>query len=356
MNDTRSHRPSIIAAIKISKPHRFHWLMSLALYGLLLCALAPVLSMDVWRVGMFLTYPPRILLLPFALLCILYFIWAKKNSNITLSVVTGLLLLLQSGCNPLSQKIEDPRALTLLSFNIHNAVANVDELQKLCREKNIDILSFQEIQPQSREAFILGLSNYQFYWADESKKFEHANSGPFSSLIGVKKSLIESSSTGQNTVEIETAITQYRTFAARIALRRREFYLVNVHTTKALWLRGSMSEIISRMDYKSAWHVGEMNDLRAWIKDKQQTHRLPIILAGDFNAPDYSYNLKFSGFANAHRTVGNGLHLTFPAALPVFSLDHIFASEQVELVSYRTLKTPYSDHYAQLLRFKLPEY
>lgn len=342
-----------ISRSETTRKSYFSWLISLMLCGLLLFTFAPVLSLDTWRLGMFLTYPPRILLLPFALLCTLYFIWVKAGSRFFLSLTAILLLVFQAGFNPFSRQTEHPKAFTLLSFNIHNARSDIDDLKKLCLEKNVDFLSLQEANPISRKLFISKLDDYQFFWADESKNFRYAKSGAFDSLIGIKKALLEQSSVAVGDVEVETGITQYRTFSARIPLQDHEFYLINVHTTKPLWLRDSLYEMLVNMDSKSARHVGEMDDLRQWIQNKQKQHGLPIIIAGDFNAPYYSHNLKFPGFNNAHQAAGKGLHLTFPAAFPIFGLDHIFATQQIKLLSYQTLKTRYSDHYAQLLRFRL---
>ena len=162
------------------------------------------------------------------------------------------------------------------------------------------------------------------------------------------------------TPQIETAITGYRTFALRLPIQNSSdattesdvsgIWLVNVHTTKAFWAADGLSGLRDKADMKSAWHVKERDLLETWLARHRDE---PVILGGDFNAPWNSHNLRINGLDNAHLASGAGPHLTFPRAYPIWGLDYVLGTAPIEFLSYRLLDTGYSDHCAQIGRFRI---
>lgn len=80
----------------------------------------------------------------------------------------------------------------------------------------------------------------------------------------------------------------------------------------------------------------------------------PTLYLGDFNTPPDSVWLAEvrETFQDAFSTVGDGPRATWPRAFPMFQLDHIFASADLELLRCRNLPSAPSDHRKVLLEFR----
>jgi endonuclease/exonuclease/phosphatase family metal-dependent hydrolase len=72
----------------------------------------------------------------------------------------------------------------------------------------------------------------------------------------------------------------------------------------------------------------------------------PALVAGDFNAPagDSIYRIMEENFIDTFGAVGTGWGNTYHRRLPVFRLDHIFASRAFRPVRSRVVSIPESDH------------
>lgn len=79
----------------------------------------------------------------------------------------------------------------------------------------------------------------------------------------------------------------------------------------------------------------------------------PIILAGDFNKPRDSIQLTSlrEVFHHAYEERGNGWPYTWPSLLPLWSIDHIWCSEQINIHRYDLLSLLPSDHARQTMDF-----
>lgn len=316
----------------------------MAALALLATALAPLIDSEQHRLWMLLTYPPRLLLTFAALVCVVVFAFARAWLPTGIACTAVVVAAVQIGWGAGTRSPEPVDALTLLAFNVKDATRHVRDLRALVTRERVDVLVLQEVKPPSRQAFIDALPEFEFVWGDETARFEHDDWGPFSSMTGFRRGL------NWRVTDKSTGMTGYRTFAVAAETRAGTAWFVNVHTTKAFWLQGSPTESITRADYKSAWHAGEHRLLREWLSHKGE---VPVILAGDFNAPHNVPNLDFPGMRNAHLEVGSGAHLTFPAKLPVWGIDHVLANDDVTLHSYQILAPGFSDHRTQLVRFSL---
>lgn len=74
----------------------------------------------------------------------------------------------------------------------------------------------------------------------------------------------------------------------------------------------------------------------------------PIIIAGDFNNTPFSYTYRKlkEGMHDSFRKRGNGLGTTFNFETFPMRIDYIFASEELEVISFDTMEETFSDHYA----------
>lgn len=320
-------------------------------------ASASLFGLDRFREGMLLTYPPRYLCLAVTIAASAVLAACGCRKRAWIAMASCGLLGVQFGWGPasLGAAVDKTNGFTVLAFNVHDETAHVAKLAELCREENVDFLLLQEVRPESRSAFVDGLPEFNFVHADESLTLEHSDEGPFSSLVGIHRSL-----KSETPLEIETAITGYRTFALRLPMQNSSeattvsdvsgIWLVNVHSTKAFWTADGLTGLRDKADMKAAWHVKERELLETWLARHRDE---PVILGGDFNAPWNSHNLRINGLDNAHLASGAGPHLTFPRAYPIWGLDHILGTAPIEFLSYRILDTGYSDHCAQIGRFRI---
>jgi endonuclease/exonuclease/phosphatase (EEP) superfamily protein YafD len=322
------------------------WTESLLVAMIVLTAIAPLLQIDRWRMGMLLTYPPRLLIIFPAAIGLVALLYRRQFVKVTLvAAAIGLLGFdLGFGGGPQTSQNAGQQQIIGLAFNVHDATKNVGDLAELCRDNSVQLLCLQEVKAKNRQAFIDGLPDYKLFSGNESIEYEYSRSGGFDSLIGIHRDLL----TASEKIEIATGITGYRTFAVRTLIDSKPIWLVNVHTTKAFWSHGGITGLINKADYKSLRHTREFDALSDWISSRGD---VPVVIAGDFNAPINSRNLRFKDFESAHRVAGSGFQLTFPAKFPVWGIDHVLGNDRVKFTSYKILKTSYSDHCAQLFEF-----
>lgn len=178
----------------------------------------------------------------------------------------------------------------MLSFNVKDATAHASTLAALVQHHRVDVLVLQEVRRPIRAAFSSGLAGFYFVWGDKKVRFEHEGQGLFSSMIGVLRSAHIS------VQAVATGITGYRTFVVKLSREDQSFWVVNVHTTKAFWLQGSLVDTFRKAQYKSAWHVMERKQLGKWLAHNQD---LPVLVSGDFNVPAGVYNTRYQDFTHA---------------------------------------------------------
>jgi endonuclease/exonuclease/phosphatase family metal-dependent hydrolase len=212
-------------------------------------------------------------------------------------------------------------------------------LRELCDARHVDLVLLQEVKPEHRPAFVEALPAYSFFWGDKSQ-FESYEEQT-SALTGIKKELLGD----RPDVRVETSITGYRTFAVRAPVGGRPMWLVNVHVRRPAFF---MPRDWGRAFAQFAVHRREGEALQEWLAGHAD---LPTVVAGDFNAPRNSRNLRLSDLTLAYHAAGGGPHLTFPTWLPLVGIDHTLGSPQVEFHAYETFNAGLSDHKAQLSRF-----
>ena len=106
---------------------------------------------------------------------------------------------------------------------------------------------------------------------------------------------------------------------------------MNVHTTKPIDLSEGFSGLLSNAYVKATRHRQEADRLQSWLFAHQD---IPVIVAGDFNAPLNTYNGRFEGLINAQDAAGHGVHRTFPRDRPFIGIDHVLASTQFRFDDY----------------------
>lgn len=88
---------------------------------------------------------------------------------------------------------------------------------------------------------------------------------------------------------------------------------------------------------------------------EHHAEHLPVIVIGDFNTLRGSPRLAGlrERFSNAYEDAGCGWPYTWPTPVPLFSIDHAWVNEQVEVQRYRLRGGGLSDHARQVLDVRL---
>ena len=309
----------------------------------LLATIVAAFGLDRFTLLMPFTFSPRI---AWVGLSSLVGVWAAFRRNRMVAVLMLGMAIFNLAISPLGlgEKHQSPDDLTILSFNTHNPVNRINEFVEFCGSTNADVVCLQEIQPDDRQSYIQALPEYQFFAPDPSAEFEHKDRWSFSCLTGFRRELLAD----PKSVRTSTGITGYRTFAVRAELDSGPICVVNVHSTKPVTLRHGFTYFFLDAISKAHRHQKEHRLLADWLS---QVDDVPVIVAGDFNAPSGSNSLRFPGFRSAQRIAGSGLHLTFPAKFPVYGIDHILGNKRIGFTSCRRINTGLSDHLAQLATF-----
>lgn len=107
------------------------------------------------------------------------------------------------------------------------------------------------------------------------------------------------------------------------------------------------------------------SDMKLWERDYKAlppafSARVPIVLAGDFNATldhDNLRDLIDTGYRDAGEVIGDGLVPTWPSTIqfpPPVTIDHVLAEKGISFSEYEVVKLPGSDHKAVFAEILLP--
>lgn len=126
----------------------------------------------------------------------------------------------------------------------------------------------------------------------------------------------------------------------------REIVIVNLHLTAAA--------TDMRLWEPEAWKTHRSNrqirrkelSVALQILEKTNQAKRATILAGDFNAPanDRLYRTIEETMTDTFGAVGTGWPNTYHRLIPLFRLDHIFVTDELEPVRSRVVTIPESDH------------
>lgn len=321
-------------------------------------AVSRSLSLDSVPAGMWLTYPPRFALAITTGLAACIGIWRRRKLMATILLLLCAALAAQTGnalesfkANTVTQT-KHP-VLKVMSFNIHNRVTAVADIHNVCQSAGVDVVMFQEVESsECRTELKQQFTDFQFFWPDHHLEYEYSSEGAFTCATGIRRERLATATTPV----IETGITGYRTFAVNVPLfveeGHQDCWFVNVHSTKPFYVAKGLAGMFSKMAWKANRHRIEKLRLTDWLEKNQH---LPVIVAGDFNAPAGSFNLKFPSLQSAHTVAGSGSNLTFPSTLPIWGIDHTLGNQKIQFLNYKSLRLPYSDHCAQLATFTVAQ-
>ena len=306
-------------------------------------------------VGLLPFFIPVILLLNLFLLVILILSWRKLAFLPFLALLIGYKFLIATF--QIHPKNEEAKGLKVLTYNAHmfyynpkSEVSPDSNVLSWLQEQPADIKVFQEFlqdntTPSKDAVKILGKdSNYKVSYqiTDGNPKkmsnglaifsrFPIINEGKVFNSQGTNGAIFADILVNNDTIRIYNAHLE----AMRInseGLENLEGFKENYRQTLGKLQRGSLAR----------------NKQLKVLLEHMNNSPHPLILMGDLNEIPYSYTYFKLGenYENAFENAGRGFGFTYNRILFFLRIDHIFSSEKLKAVQFRTHReVDYSDHY-----------
>jgi endonuclease/exonuclease/phosphatase family metal-dependent hydrolase len=330
------------------------WTNIIAAISLLLCYLVPHFDPhDVWYFSFLGLLYPIIVIIN---ICFISF-WLFKDLRYTLISLISILI----GFNYIgnyfainaSKTNQNSRSISIISFNIGNAIEAYDKKKDIKISKQQKMSDFLE---RFKDEDIICLQEIGTY-ADEiiNKNFEDYNIHKFNkgAVILTKHKMIKK---GQINFGTRTNSCLWSDIAIDTdTLRIYSIHLQSNRITndanavieskdikdKTTWNR--FKRILRR--YKN-YHQDRVLQAKA-IKEHADLSPYPVLLCGDFNdvPMSYTYSLLQKNLKDAYSEAGNGTGSTFNGKIPLLRIDYILHDEKLQTNKFNIIRENYSDHY-----------
>lgn len=239
--------------------------------------------------------------------------------------------------------LEYENTLTVMSYNVRlfneyekKPVGDVAKTMKAYFEaENPDVICIQEYYLPNKVDF----SDYPYRYEHFETRNTKLGNAIFSKYPLINKGAFDFKKTGNNTIYADIVkgkdtLRIYGVHLQSIGILPEVTFLQDLDNTR---LRKKFAEAFEKQQFQ----------IDAIQSHKRKTKN-PVIICGDFNNTPFSYSYrKMKGtMKDAFRERGNGLGTTFLFDKFPLRIDYIFASEELQVVSFKTLKNTFSDHYA----------
>lgn len=286
-----------------------------------------------------------ILILGHILFVIYWIIFRKKRFIFSFLILLGIFLFFP-GIYKFSSGNSDEKpenSLSILSYNVRlfNAYEKKDHgdvpkmMKDLFQNEDPDVVMIQEYFRNNKVDFSQYPHNFIHFRQKESKvgyaifsKYPLINTGSF-----------DFKNSGNNTIY------------ADLIKGKDTIRLYNMH----LQSHGIIPEVqfLQETDKERLFKrlakrfVQQENQIAAILAHTRKTS-LPVVIGGDLNNTQFSYNYRKlkSGLNDAFREKGKGFGATFYFDHFPLRIDFIFASPELQVSSFKTMKKTYSDHHA----------
>ena len=254
---------------------------------------------------------------------------------IPLAITAFCIFMMQPRFNSFKPVPENAEVITVMSYNIMYASENLDDIKKVIKSVNPDILFLQEFRGGEDtgrrfqdEIFPDGFFSIKSYNAVFSKY-------PLKNAEWIE--LYQQWSIQKVTVEIGG----------------KDVVLLNLHLPISIpltkWQKstfGSPAEALERQR--------KARDILLKNTDERKT---PIIMAGDFNSLPHTMFIRKLQYrlVDSFLIRGTGLGNTWSTKYPLLRIDYIFLSHEFTIYSHEVLNENASDHYPIVVRISLDE-
>lgn len=220
--------------------------------------------------------------------------------------------------------------LTVMSSNLLGGRGDVDEVLRLVRAREVDVLTLQELTPPAMAA--LDAAGAAELLPD---RVVEARPGGAGAAVLARRGLVERTTPDPTRTPQPTALVRLP-FARAVAVKVVHPFPPITRTRAASWRR----------------------KLKAMPSANRPSGPLRVI-AGDFNATldhDALRRLIGRGYVDAADATGEGLKPTWPVGRrrPGITIDHVLADRQIAVRDYSVHEIPGSDHRAIVAALRVP--
>ena len=238
---------------------------------------------------------------------------------------------------------EYENSLTVMSYNVRlfntyetKSHPDVSQTMKLYfEEENPDVICIQEYYLPNSVDF----SEYPYRYEHFKNPSIKLGNAIFSKYPLLNKGAFDFEDTGNNTIYADVikdtdTIRIYSVHLESIGILPEVSALQNADNSR---LRRRMTTAFEKQQFQ----------IDAIHNHKESTNN-PVIICGDFNNTPFSYSYRKmkDTMQDAFREQGTGLGTTFLFDRFPLRIDYILASEELGVISFKTLKNTFSDHYA----------
>lgn len=233
--------------------------------------------------------------------------------------------------------------LTVMSYNVrlfnsYEKKASSDgskTLKMYFETENPDLVCFQEYYVPNKIDF----SSYPYRYEHFKSPHTKLGNAIFSKYPLINKGAFDFKDTGNNTIYADVVkgkdtLRVYSAHLQSIGILPEVQFLQDTDNTR---LRSKFTNAFEKQQYQ----------INA-IQSHKENSKYPVIICGDFNNTpfSYSYRMMKGTMKDAFKERGNGLGTTFLFDKFPLRIDYILVSEGLDVVSFKTLKNTFSDHYA----------
>ena len=234
-------------------------------------------------------------------------------------------------------------SLTVMSYNVRlfnayekkSSINGVETMKAYFETENPDIICIQEYYRPNEVDFSLYKYRYEHF---KTPKTQLGNA-IFSKYPLINKGAFDFKRTGNNTLYADVV-------KGKDTLRVYSVHLQSIGILPEVEFLRDTDNTRLRNKFASAFEKQQLQ-INA-IQDHKNKSKFPVIICGDFNNTPFSYSYRTmkADLNDAFRVKGNGLGTTFLFDRFPLRIDYILASKELEVISFKTLKNTFSDHYA----------
>lgn len=286
------------------------------------------------------------------LFAVYWLIRRKRRAFLSLSVLVGGYFFFNPFIEFSSEGDSDAyqNTLSILSYNVRlfnayeeNADKNVSEIiSEILKTNNPDVFCIQEFYHETKMSFPEYPYQYIHFKKTTNKKGEEKENILGHAILSkyplIKKGAFDFDNTYNNSIYADVVkgndtIRVYNLHLKSLGILPKVSYLQDRDTDK---LRQRMSNAF----------IGQEEQLKAILQHKD-TSPYPVLLCGDFNNTPFSYIYRITekGMKDAFIKRGNGLGTTYMFEFYPMRIDYVFASEELEVLKFNTIKKSFSDHF-----------
>lgn len=233
--------------------------------------------------------------------------------------------------------------LTVMSYNVRlfnnyekkSASNGSKTMQSYIESENPDVICFQEYYLPNKIDFSAYPYRYEHF---KTPKIKLGNA-IFSKYPLINKGAFDFKNTGNNTIYADVVKN-------KDTLRVYSAHLQSIGILPEVKFLQDADNKRLRDKFTSAFEKQQIQ-INAIQNHKRQTQH-PVIICGDFNNTPFSYSYRKmkANMKDAFLEKGNGLGTTFLFDSFPLRIDYILSSEKFDIISFKTLKNTFSDHYA----------